>query len=61
MAKQSDDTCGLTIIYYAVPLDPLVHHEHDDDDSLQGFSNYTKTFFVRKYSDQCQITNCYVC
>ena len=48
-------------------LDSICHTLNDapelirnkiDTHSFQGFSNYTKTFFLRKYSDQCQIANC---
>ena len=29
--------------------------------SIQGFSNYAKTFFINQYQDNCYIQNCYIC
>ena len=48
-------------IFHTLNDAPELIRNKIDTHSFQGFSNYTKTFFLRKYSDQCQITNCYVC
>ena len=29
--------------------------------SLQGFSKYIKIMYLQKYSDTCNIHNCYIC
>ena len=29
--------------------------------SIQGFSNYVKNHFVKKYQQHCTIPNCYIC
>ena len=48
-------------IFHTINDAPELIRSKVNTHSFQGFSNYTKTFFVRQYSDQCQITNCYVC
>ena len=48
-------------IFHTINDAPELIRSKDNTHSFQGLSNYTKTFFVRKYSDQCQVTNCYVC
>ena len=48
-------------IFHTLNDAPKLIRNKIDTHSFQGFSNYTKTFLLRKYSDQCQITNCYVC
>ena len=48
-------------IFHTLNDAPELIRNKIDTHSFQGFSNYTKTFFLRKYSDQCQVTNCYVC
>ena len=29
--------------------------------SIQGFSTYIKNYLIGKYSENCQIENCYIC
>ena len=32
-----------------------------DTHSPQGFSNYIKQHFIKNYSEECEINNCYIC
>ena len=29
--------------------------------SLSGFSNYMKNYYIRNYNENCVIENCYIC
>ena len=40
---------------------PFIIKEKVTTHSAQGFSNYIKHYFIKNYTDTCNILNCYIC